>query len=250
MSNTDLTDQEITLLAKGLKFIPNPEKPASQKYLMRDFNSFTHSMRLKYKFADSTCKSNLHPFCVRSTWQPKPQPSVAQENYLEQTKLEIANITFTDVKDNLSASQRRALKTLKSNSEINLKKANKGTTCTTVIMEKIEEGLEQVSDEKFYKPLEEPIAAKVKTIVNTLFANRHVDKMTYKWLNSGQNPPRIPEFYTLTKIHKPTPVGRPIVSGSSGPTERNSSFVDSLLQAIAKKTRVIYQRHHSFHELS
>ena len=23
------------------------------------------------------------------------------------------------------------------------------------------------------------------------------------------NPPRIPEFYTLTKIHKPFPVGRP-----------------------------------------
>ena len=59
--------------------------------------------------------------------------------------------------------------------------------------------------------------------------------MTYQWLNSGQNPPRIPEFYPLTKIHKHTPVGRPIVSGSGGPTERISSFVDSLLQPIAKK---------------
>ena len=34
---------------------------------------------------------------------------------------------------------------------------------------------------------------------------------------------------------QPTPVGRPIVSGSGGPTERISSFVDSLLQPIAKK---------------
>ncbi len=104
---------------------------------------------------------------------------------------------------------------------------------------KIQEGYEQVSNEKFYKPLEEPIvsqtATKVNTIVNTLFSNGHIDKMTYKWLNSSQNPPRIPEFYTLTKIHKPTPVGRPIVSGSGGPTERISSFVDSLLQPIAKK---------------
>ena len=195
-------------------------------------------MRLKYKFADS--KSNIHPFYVRSNWQPPPQPSVALENNLEQTKLEIANITFTDVKDNLSANQRRALETLKTNSEINLKKADKGTT--TVIMDttqKIEEGIEQVSNEKFYKPLEEPIvsqtAAKVKTIVNTMFANGHIDKMTYKWLNSGQNPPRIPEFYTLTKIHKSNPVSRPIVSGSGGLTERISSFVDSLLQPIAKK---------------
>ena len=38
--------------------------------------------------------------------------------------------------------------------------------------QKIEEGLQQVSNEKFCKPLEEPIvsqtAVKVKTIVNTL----------------------------------------------------------------------------------
>ena len=59
--------------------------------------------------------------------------------------------------------------------------------------------------------------------------------MTHKWLNQGQNLLRIPEFYTLTKIHKPVPVGRPIVSGRGGPTERISSFVDSLLQPIAKK---------------
>ena len=59
--------------------------------------------------------------------------------------------------------------------------------------------------------------------------------MTHKWLSLGQNPPRIPEFYTLTKIHKAIPVGRPIVSGSGGPTERISSFVDSLLQPIAQK---------------
>ena len=120
--------------------------------------------------------------------------------------------------------QRQTLKALNANSDINLKKADKGTT--TVVMDttnKIQEGYEQVCNEKFYKPLKEPIvsqtAVKVKTIVNTLFSNGHIDKMTYKWLNSGQNPPRIPEFYTLTKIHRPTPVGRPIVSGSGGPTE-------------------------------
>ena len=39
----------------------------------------------------------------------------------------------------------------------------------------------------------------------------------------------IPVFYTLTKIHKPTSVGRPIISGFDGPTERISAFVDHLL---------------------
>ena len=59
--------------------------------------------------------------------------------------------------------------------------------------------------------------------------------MTAKWLSLTPNPPRIPVFYTLTKIHKPTPIGRPIISGCDGPTERLSSFVDRLIQPIAQK---------------
>ena len=59
--------------------------------------------------------------------------------------------------------------------------------------------------------------------------------MTKKWLSQTPNPPRIPIFCTLTKIHKPLPVGRPITSGCEGPPERISSFVDHLLQPIAQK---------------
>ena len=78
-------------------------------------------------------------------------------------------------------------------------------------------------------------ARKVKEMVNKLYRSGHIDTMTHKCLTIGLKQPRIQEFYTLTKIHKKTSVGRPIVSGSSGPTERTSSFVDSLLQPIAIK---------------
>ena len=59
----------------------------------------------------------------------------------------------------------------------------------------------------------------------------------YIWLCQTPNPPRIPEFFTLTNIHKPTPVGRPIVPGCDGPTERLSSFVDYLLQTIVQQQK-------------
>ena len=59
--------------------------------------------------------------------------------------------------------------------------------------------------------------------------------MTHKWLIMSLKQPRIPAFHTLAEIHKKAPVGRPIVSGSSGPTERISSFVDSQLQSIVIK---------------
>ena len=55
-----------------------------------------------------------------------------------------------------------------------------------------------------------------------------------EWLLQTPKPPRVPEFYMLTKIHKPKPVGRPIISGCDGPTERISAFVDRLIQPIAK----------------
>ena len=59
--------------------------------------------------------------------------------------------------------------------------------------------------------------------------------MTAKWLSLTSDPPRKPVFYTLTKIHKPTPVGRPIIEGCDGPTERVSALVDHLIQPIAQK---------------
>ena len=59
--------------------------------------------------------------------------------------------------------------------------------------------------------------------------------MTKKWLFQTPSPPRIPIFYTVTKIHKPTSVGRPIISGCDRPTERISPFLDRLLQPIAQR---------------
>ena len=77
-------------------------------------------------------------------------------------------------------------------------------------------------------------AKKVQSVIKSLLQESHIDDMTAKWLSLTPNPPRIPVFYTLTKIHKPTPVGRPIISGCDGPTERISAFVDHLLQPIAQ----------------
>ena len=78
----------------------------------------------------------------------------------------------------------------------------------------------------------ETTTKRAQQLIKTLLSEGHIDKTTAKWLSS--DPPRIPAFYTLTKIHKPTPVGRSIISGCSGPTERISAFVDHLIQLIAQ----------------
>ena len=76
---------------------------------------------------------------------------------------------------------------------------------------------------------------RVLLLVNELYQQNYIDDMTKKWLCLTPNPPRGLVFYTLTKIHKPTPVGRPIISGCDGPT--TTSFVDRLLQPIAQKQK-------------
>lgn len=96
----------------------------------------------------------------------------------------------------------------------------------------------QLDVKKDYLPLDEPMVKetfhKAQYLINELHSNNHIDDMTRKWLSQTPNPPRIPVFYTLTKIHKLTPVGRPIISGCDGPTEQIFSFIDYFLQPIAK----------------
>ena len=96
-------------------------------------------MRLKYIF--NSQNKEPHPFHVKSNWEPPIQPSVALETYLEEVKTQLAEVKIITLKNNLPFKERQAIKELKQNTNINVKKANKGTT--TVIMkteDKIREG--------------------------------------------------------------------------------------------------------------
>ena len=79
--------------------------------------------------------------------------------------------------------------------------------------DKIREGQILLDEKENYKPPTLPMALetsqKAKELVNALHHVDHIDDMTKKWLSLTPNPPRIPVFYTLTRIHKPNPVGRP-----------------------------------------
>ena len=242
LSNLELTNDQINLLSRGLKFVPTPitNEAALRKQLLTDFKDFARRMRLQFIYHGKD--KNIHPFYVKSNWEPPVQQSVTLESYLEEIKIQLAHTPITKAIPNLPLNERKAITELKNNSEINVKKADKGTT--TVIMNKLDktqEGQTLLDDGNNYTPLEDPMAGatfqKVKQIVEELHQGSFIDEMTVKWLSQTPNPPRIPVFYTLTKIHKPTPVGRPIVAGNDGPTERISSFVDSLLQPIAKSQK-------------
>ena len=112
-------------------------------------------MRLKNIFHGK--KKEIHPFHVKSNWNPPVQPSVALERDLEKVKSHLAEIEIKP-KCILSRKEHQALIELKQNTDINIKKADKGST--TVVMnktDKIREGQIQIEDEHNYRPLLEPM---------------------------------------------------------------------------------------------
>ena len=242
LSNLQLTDNQVSVISKGLKFVPTPvtDENKIRRQLLQDFEEFARRMRLQYIFHAKNTEP--HPFHVKSDWVPPLQKSVALESYLESVKIQLAEIKPSNPKNNLSHNEYKALTELVNNTEIILKKADKGTT--TVIMnkcDKIQEAQTHLNNREHYKPLKNAMAEetlqRVNELATRLHQNNYIDDMTKKWFSQTRNPPRIPIFYTLTKIHKQNPVGRPIISGCEGPTERLSSFVDKLLQPIAQSQK-------------
>ena len=82
-------------------------------------------------------------------------------------------------------------------------------------------------------PMDEDTSHKVQQMITVLQNEHHINEMTEKWLCQTPNPPRIPVFYTPTKIYKPTWE----TSGVSGPTEKFSAFVAVLLQPLAQQQK-------------
>lgn len=86
----------------------------------------------------------------------------------------------------------------------------------------------------------EETGKQVQELIYELYQGNFIDKMTKKWLGQTPTPPHIPIFYTLTKLHKPTPIWRPIISGCDGPTEKLSFFVDKILHPILAQQQKSY----------
>ena len=83
LSSHQLTDSQVSLLSRGLKFIPMPttNKTRTKQQLLQDFEHFARRMMLRYIFHGQNRQP--HPFHVKSTWMPHVQRSVALESFLE-----------------------------------------------------------------------------------------------------------------------------------------------------------------------
>ena len=140
LSDATLTDNQVSVISKGLKFIPTPMRNENniRRQLLHDFEHFARRMCLQFIFHGQ--EKEPHLFHVKSNWIPPVQSSVALESYLENVKLALAEVKIRKPKYNLSYHEHKAVQELKNNTAINIKRADKGST--TVLLnrsEKIQE---------------------------------------------------------------------------------------------------------------
>ena len=79
MSNEKLSNEEISLLSKGLKFVPTPNsnEKTLRRQLMQDFNEFERRMRsIDLNLYLQTTRNNRIPSIVKSNWKPPVTQSV------------------------------------------------------------------------------------------------------------------------------------------------------------------------------
>ncbi len=209
--------------------------------------------RLKKKIYFDNCNFRFTlckiPFTGKSKWVPpdgKLNPNILAciNDYMK----EIREINVTSDQKNLTKNEHLALKNLKQNNNIIIKKADKGSA--VVIMDKesyLHEGYRQLSNPLHYKKLDSPIyhqtATKISEILQNLKDNKHITDKQFEFLKPPSTP-RPRRFYMLPKIHKPTntwtlphkiPVGRPIVSDCSSESENIAAYIDHFIQNEAKR---------------
>ena len=262
LSSTQLTEDEMKVLSKCLKFTPTPKANVSE--LKTDIMEFNRKLRLtEYFHADNNndVENTMIPTheidLVRnkSNFDPKPAKTKTLKyvcNTLSSLPIDDTNNTN---KNNLTTKERRALNKLMNNTDIVIKEADKGGAVVIMNKEfynsKIKDMLE---NDQYYIKInnneDKKNMTKIKRTINkhnqtTQFTSKEKDYLTNFYFKESN-------FYGLPKIHKCNTIKnaietqrnqeyitciepndltfRPIVGGPQSPTQRLSNLIDILLK--------------------
>ncbi|KAG7467708.1 hypothetical protein JOB18_018490, partial [Solea senegalensis] len=237
---------QLQLLERGLSFIPRPTTYDWEE-LQRDLHKYHRRIKLLDYFhphSDFTPSQFSHP----SHWEPDWTTLNNKTHTLIHTDRKSLQRFRppTDVPDNLSEAERKALTILKNNPNIIIKPADKGSKI--VIMDRQQyrtEAYRQLHNTLYYKPLDSSIQpqtqTKLRTIIQTLYNKKFISSKQRFYL-FGPEHPRPRYFYLLPKIHKEpqtwtipfeVPPGRPIVSDCNSTTYKITEYIDHFLGPLS-----------------
>ena len=158
----ELSQAEISLLSKGLNFVPTTPQPDLFRNQV-DIQQFFRRLLLKAHFHEQNQNksvnviedSNSAIFSKISTFTPKTSWFPTLDKYIKTCLQQIQNLKTKPMKKhNLSAEEQTALRHLKSRQDIVIKPADKGGAVVAWDSQSyVSEGHFQLGDSKFYKSL-------------------------------------------------------------------------------------------------
>ena len=236
-----LSDSEISVLSKGLNFVPVAKK-SDEFQTKKDAESYFRRTRLKAFFSDSTQSRDRDVFerlnPRKSNWVPPEGQFASLDLFINKCRRDISNLNFNRKLNysNLSKDEWTALRRLRNRSDIVIKPADKGGAVVVWRTDLYkQEALRQLSDTNFYCEVDKDLTLDnqklVKETVNSFISEGSLPSTA---TNLFVTTPRTSHIYFLPKIHKANNPGRPIVSACSCPTELISSYLDSLMLPIVQ----------------
>ena len=181
------------------------------------------------------------PLRRTSTWTPPLNRHAALESYIKVIKDNIQEQTQGPKKsrrDNLTKEERKALVSLRSRTDIVIKRADKGSA--TVVMSReqyIDEVMRQLNNHHHYEKLPgdptELFFGEKKAFLEDMVSRHSINKKIMASLLSKDS--KRSRFYILPKIHKQGNPGRLIVSSCGSPTEGILHFIDYHLAPLVKE---------------
>ena len=253
MSNYKLNTHETTILKKGLNFIPTPAREHEAR-ILHDFLLFERKLRLYHKLhkneedIETTDESSDEEDSPHKILRPskgwKPEDAECDPNIMKYKTCVIHDIESKLMRKakprfNTSKHERQAIITLRKNTDIVIKPADKGGAI--VIMNKedyIKEGERQLSNTTHYqkvdniKKLRQKFIKEVEHSLRSLKSKEYINEDIFKIL--FRNNPRTSNLYLLPKIHKKDNPGRPIINSVGSLTETISALVDEILRKYSK----------------
>ena len=217
LSDHILTEDELSVLTKGLLFVPTPTKTFEQD-TNRSWNKFKTHILTQYFFRNNIL-DKISPFKKKSSWAPPPSDNPTLTNFFTRTEQGLISVTTPGRKtySNLTLQEKSALNNLKKNQSIVIKPCDKGGgICIMNTKDYPTKIHTHLRDHNTYKLLTfNPTSAIINdacTLIEYIHSQHIIDKAIKEFLLPPKNI-RTPLFYGLPKFTSPAALSALLFQG-------------------------------------
>ena len=226
----NLSEAEISLLSKGLKFVPTANK-IDRSRLKTELEEYGGKRRLMWHIRNDEKPFPYEKFRPKPTFNPRNKDTVI-ETYLAGLEKRLLDIDISSQRfNNLIKEERNALYNLRDGQNIIIKGTDKGSA---VVVWDRENYLKEVSKQSEYKHVYDGVQNDPSNLINTIMRALEKIRIRGDLSNDTLNcflvkAPKFARFYLLPNINKRLHSlhnvrGRPVISNCGFYTENIPHF--------------------------